>query len=193
MSQLCGMATFFNTVSLDNNVREVLTHLFSEQVLNPSNPIAASYSPYFQFQWGERVQKCEYGRPKVWAYPAGATQTRDGLNENRLDYLFALGLVAGGDDRKSEDLFYEGYSRARAVFGLAGSWYKFTNDYTSTTIHSDASRTIAAPFRLVDLGVKDSRIFSSGSPRRLEGDHCKSLFVEMLVRWRFEIVAGLKC
>lgn len=178
----------FYPATIDNDVRKALEHLFEEEALNPSKPIAPSYRPYFTFKFGERLTKCEQGKPIVAAWPDGQTEAYNGASEIRQDYFFRIQVVSGGDDRTSQDLFFEGLSKIKSAFGLTSINHTYKNTFSHTR-PDGVEMTTEAPFKLGALGIQQSVILSSTSPRRLPDGDCRSLSAEILIRWRFYLSA----
>lgn len=167
-----------------NDVGKILSHLFKDPALNVSNPISSSFSPYFAFKWGERVDKCERGRPIVAAWPDGQSETNNGMNQVERDYFFRVQVISGGDDLKNKELFFEILSKIKSAFGRTSVNHSYSTPFVFKN-ENLLDSIILAPFKIGALGISQSNVISSTSPRRIENDDCRALYVEILLRWRF--------
>lgn len=177
---------FFNRFTIFNNLREILPQLISQEGVNVAHPTFSngSWIPFYQFKWGERPSTCEQGKPICYAFPEGRRQAPDDLCNDEHRITFNLGILAAGDDRGNQDLFYEFYDRLHTVFGRGGIGLVYdTNDVVVTTLPGVASDTLEQPFTLGQLGVNRTEILSAIAPRRLDGDTCSFYWAEMLVEW----------
>ena len=167
----------------DNDVESILRHLFRDKALNVANPISSAFYPYFSFKWGERITECERGKPTVAAWPDGISESENGMSQVQRDYFFRLQVVSGGDDKKNTELFFEMVSKIKSAFGRSSINHSYSIPFTYTK-ENLVNSVILAPFKLGALGISQSNVISSTSPRRLENQECKAQYVEILLRWR---------
>ena len=170
--------------TIDLDIKNVLEHIFLEKTLNPGNPIAKNYVPYFQFEFGPEPLTHEPNVARVIAWPDGQNDINTDLGEIERSYFIRFRVIAAHDDEKSEDLFYTFFGRFKSNFGGTA----LNHEYQNPIKYKDKDRlqkVLNAPFKLGATGVHSTDIISTFGPRRMEAEHCRPLYVEMLVRWRF--------
>jgi hypothetical protein len=167
----------------DNDVRNILEHLFKDKALNVNNPISKTFSPYFSFKWGERITKCERGRPMIAAWPDGQNETNNGMSQVERDYFIRLQIVSGGDDEKNKELFFEILSKIKSAFGRASINHSYKTPFIYTKENLNHA-VVLSPFKIGALGISQSDILSASAPRRIENNGCSAQYAEILLRWR---------
>lgn len=168
----------------DNDIRLIFEHLFKDETLNPGSLLSEDYIPAFEFRWGERVTKCERGKPIVTATNDGQNDTTVDIQSKLRSYFIRMQVVSGGDDESSQSLFYRMSSLIKSNFSASRINHKFSEPYQYKDPEG-IEHTVNAPFRLGALGVENVEIASTSPVIRLDNDSCKALYLEILVRLQF--------